>query len=190
LHWNVVIPPRRPGLAKIGQIAAKPFLIWIADKADSNLSLRTPGNSTPSFDVRTDAQYELIWHRARNFRFPVSHQSTKHDHQFKHHVGRTGVSREPSTRSRPLMASSVKSCHSPDLVGLKGYGRERSFVDASYSREAETRADGFTVKGIRGSAGRPRPMGEFLVRVTGGGRFTTAVDSHPLSADRLDCMKK
>ena len=66
----------------------------------------------------------------------------------------------------------------------------RSIVDASYSREAESRADGFTVKAMHGLGRSPRPMGEFLVRVTGGGRFTTVVDSHPLSADRLDRMKK
>jgi Zn-dependent protease with chaperone function len=53
----------------------------------------------------------------------------------------------------------------------------RSIVDASYSREAETRADGFTVKAMHGLGRSPRPMGEFLVRVTGSGRFTTAVDT-------------
>lgn len=66
----------------------------------------------------------------------------------------------------------------------------RSIVDASYSREAETRADGFTVKAMHGLGRSPRPMGEFLVRMTGGGRLATVVDSHPLSADRLDRMKK
>jgi len=66
----------------------------------------------------------------------------------------------------------------------------RSIVDASYSREAESRADGFTVKAMQGLGRSPRPMGEFLVRVTGGGRLKTVVDSHPLSAERLDRMTR
>jgi hypothetical protein len=66
----------------------------------------------------------------------------------------------------------------------------RSIVDASYSREAESRADAFTIKAMHGLGRSPRPMGEFLVRVTGGGRISTVIDSHPLSADRLDRMKK
>jgi predicted Zn-dependent protease len=66
----------------------------------------------------------------------------------------------------------------------------RSMLDASYSREAETRADGFAITAMHGLGRSPRPMGEFLVRVTGGGRFSTVIDSHPLSADRLDRMKK
>jgi Zn-dependent protease with chaperone function len=66
----------------------------------------------------------------------------------------------------------------------------RSIMDASYSREAESRADDFTVKAMNGLGRSPQPMGEFLVRVTGGGKVATVIDSHPLSADRLDRMKK
>jgi hypothetical protein len=66
----------------------------------------------------------------------------------------------------------------------------RSIVDASYSREAEGRADAFTIKAMQGLGRSPQPMGEFLVRITGGGRISTVIDSHPLSADRLDRMKK
>jgi hypothetical protein len=66
----------------------------------------------------------------------------------------------------------------------------RSIVDASYSRDAESRADDFTVKAMNGLGRSPQPMGEFLVRITGGGRVSTVIDSHPLSADRLDRMKK
>lgn len=66
----------------------------------------------------------------------------------------------------------------------------RSIVDASYSRDAESRADDFTIKAMNGLGRSPQPMGEFLVRVTGGGRISTVIDSHPLSADRLDRMKK
>lgn len=66
----------------------------------------------------------------------------------------------------------------------------RSIVDASYSREAESRADAFTVKAMNGLGRSPQPMGEFLVRITGGGKVATVIDSHPLSADRLERMKK
>ena len=66
----------------------------------------------------------------------------------------------------------------------------RSIVDASYSREAETRADGFAISAMHNLGRSPRPMGEFLVRVTGGGRISTVIDSHPLSAERLDRMKE
>jgi Zn-dependent protease with chaperone function len=65
----------------------------------------------------------------------------------------------------------------------------RSIVDASYSREAETRADGFAIAAMQGLGRSPRPLGEFLVRMTGGGRTATIIDSHPLSAERLDRMK-
>jgi Zn-dependent protease with chaperone function len=65
----------------------------------------------------------------------------------------------------------------------------RTIVDAAYSREAETRADDFTVKAMHGLGRSPRPMGEFLVRVTGGGRVATVIDSHPVSTERLDRMK-
>ena len=65
----------------------------------------------------------------------------------------------------------------------------RSIVDASYSREAESRADAFTVKAMNGLGRSPQPMGEFLVRITGGGKVATGIDSHPLSAARLDRMK-
>ncbi len=66
----------------------------------------------------------------------------------------------------------------------------RMMVDASYSRDAESRADDFTIKAMHGLGRSPRPMGEFLVRITGGGRISTVIDSHPLSADRLDRMKE
>ena len=66
----------------------------------------------------------------------------------------------------------------------------RSIVDASYSREAESRADAFTIKAMHGLGRSPRPMGEFLVRITGGGKMATVIDSHPLSADRLERMKE
>ncbi len=66
----------------------------------------------------------------------------------------------------------------------------RSVIDASYSREAETRADGFAITSMNELGRSPRPLGEFLVRITGNSRISTVIDSHPLSADRLDRMKK
>jgi Zn-dependent protease with chaperone function len=66
----------------------------------------------------------------------------------------------------------------------------RSVIDASYSREAETRADSFAIASMNELGRSPRPLGEFLVRITGDSRVSTVIDSHPLSADRLDRMKK
>jgi Zn-dependent protease with chaperone function len=71
----------------------------------------------------------------------------------------------------------------------------RSIIDASYSRESEKDADDFAV-GVMHKLGRsPRPMGEFLVRVTTGGKTSskstaTILDSHPVSEDRLARMKQ
>jgi predicted Zn-dependent protease len=68
----------------------------------------------------------------------------------------------------------------------------RSILDASHSRDAEKDADAFAVKAMHKLGRSPRPMGEFLVRVTGGkGKQTaTILDSHPLSEDRLAHMKE
>jgi predicted Zn-dependent protease len=67
----------------------------------------------------------------------------------------------------------------------------RSILDASYSRDAETDADAFATRTMHKLGRSPQPMGEFLVRVTGGkGKQTaTIIDSHPLSEDRLARMK-
>jgi Zn-dependent protease with chaperone function len=66
----------------------------------------------------------------------------------------------------------------------------RTMIDASYSREAESQADGFAIESMNALGRSPKPLGEFLVRMTGGGRVATIIDSHPLSADRLDRMQK
>jgi len=68
----------------------------------------------------------------------------------------------------------------------------RSILDASYSRDAETDADAFATQTMHKLGRSPRPMGEFLVRVTGGkGKETaTILDSHPLSEERLVRMKQ
>jgi Zn-dependent protease with chaperone function len=66
----------------------------------------------------------------------------------------------------------------------------RTMVDASYSREAESQADGFAIESMNALGRSPKALGEFLVRITGKGRAATIIDSHPLSADRLDRMQK
>lgn len=71
----------------------------------------------------------------------------------------------------------------------------RSILDASYSREAETDADSFAIAAMQKLGRSARPMGEFLVRVTGSKgsnakNTLTILDSHPLSEDRLARMKQ
>lgn len=68
----------------------------------------------------------------------------------------------------------------------------RSILDASYSRDAETAADAFAIAAMNTLGRSARPMGEFLVRVTGDGgkRTITILDSHSLSEDRLNRMKR
>lgn len=68
----------------------------------------------------------------------------------------------------------------------------RTLLEASHSREAETRADGFAIDAMH-SLGRPAsPMAELLVRITGPqrGRGIDILASHPFSEDRLARMKK
>jgi Zn-dependent protease with chaperone function len=68
----------------------------------------------------------------------------------------------------------------------------RTLLEASYSREAETRADGFAIEAMH-NLGRPAaPMAELLVRITGKqrGKGIDILASHPFSEDRLERMKK
>lgn len=66
----------------------------------------------------------------------------------------------------------------------------RSVLDASYSREAETKADAFATATMHRLGRSARPMGELLVRLTGAKETATILDSHPVSADRLARMTK
>jgi Zn-dependent protease with chaperone function len=67
----------------------------------------------------------------------------------------------------------------------------RSIIDASYSRDAERDADAFAATAMHNLGRSPRPMGEFLVRVTGDKKSTaTILDSHPMSEERLARMKQ
>jgi Zn-dependent protease with chaperone function len=68
----------------------------------------------------------------------------------------------------------------------------RQLLDASYSRDAENRADGFAITVMRRLERPPQPMGELLLRITGrqGGKAMDIFASHPFSEDRLARMKK
>lgn len=67
----------------------------------------------------------------------------------------------------------------------------RSIIDASYSRDSERDADAFATNVMHKLGRSPRPMGEFLVRVTGDKKSAaTILDSHPMSEERLARMKQ
>jgi Zn-dependent protease with chaperone function len=68
----------------------------------------------------------------------------------------------------------------------------REMFQASHSRDAERSADKSTID-IMGKLGRsPKPMGEFLLRITGKekGKALALISSHPLSEDRLARMNQ
>jgi Zn-dependent protease with chaperone function len=62
----------------------------------------------------------------------------------------------------------------------------RSLIDASYSREAEERADSFAIDVMHKLGRSPKPMGELLFRVTGAQQNNglTILASHPLTEMR------
>lgn len=63
----------------------------------------------------------------------------------------------------------------------------RSLVTASYSREAEQRADDFSIQ-VMHRLGRPtKPMGELIFRITGNeaDKTLSILANHPLTEDRL-----
>jgi predicted Zn-dependent protease len=67
----------------------------------------------------------------------------------------------------------------------------RTLLDASYSRENETDADNFSINVMNKLGRSPTAMGEFLVRLTAKKEFGPSIfSSHPLSAERLERMKK
>jgi Zn-dependent protease with chaperone function len=68
----------------------------------------------------------------------------------------------------------------------------RSLIDASYSREAEARADAFAID-VMHKLGRPaKPLGDLLLRVTGAqaNRIPTILASHPLTENRMAAIAK
>jgi Zn-dependent protease with chaperone function len=66
----------------------------------------------------------------------------------------------------------------------------RLLVESSYSREAESGADGFAADVVSALGRSPKALGTFLVRVTGGqrGRPLPFLASHPISEDRLAAL--
>lgn len=68
----------------------------------------------------------------------------------------------------------------------------RELFQASHSREAERTADQMTIDIMRRLGRSPKPMGEFLLRVTGKekGKGLALISSHPLSEDRLARMSR
>lgn len=67
----------------------------------------------------------------------------------------------------------------------------RLVVDSSYSRDAETEADAFARRSMNRLGRSAKPMGVFLVRITGAseGGIPTLLRSHPLSQDRLKALE-
>jgi Zn-dependent protease with chaperone function len=68
----------------------------------------------------------------------------------------------------------------------------RELFQASHSRDSERSADQTTIEIMRKLGRSPKPMGEFLLRVTGKekGKGLALISSHPLSEDRLARMSQ
>jgi Zn-dependent protease with chaperone function len=68
----------------------------------------------------------------------------------------------------------------------------RTLITASYSREAETAADTFSIAVMQQLGRPPKAMGELMLRVTGkeGGKGLSIISTHPLTEDRLARMSK
>jgi predicted Zn-dependent protease len=66
----------------------------------------------------------------------------------------------------------------------------QTLFDASYTRDAEREADRFAIETMRKLGRSAKPMGEFLVRITGpeSSKTTSIFSSHPLSKERLNRM--
>jgi Zn-dependent protease with chaperone function len=68
----------------------------------------------------------------------------------------------------------------------------RTMFDATYTREAETNADAFSIDLMHNLGRSPKPMGELLLRVTGNEKDKTFsfLSNHPFTEDRLELMRK
>ena len=68
----------------------------------------------------------------------------------------------------------------------------RSLIDASYSRQAEGKADAFAIETMHALGRSPAPMGELLFRVTGaqGNNSIGILASHPLTEERRELMRR
>ena len=67
----------------------------------------------------------------------------------------------------------------------------RALADSSYSREAEASSDRFAADLMIALGRSPRPLGEFLVRITGTQTNSKLpfLASHPISAERLEALQ-
>jgi Zn-dependent protease with chaperone function len=68
----------------------------------------------------------------------------------------------------------------------------RTLFEASYSREAEAKADAFAIDTMHALGRSPAPMGELLFRVTGAqsGRTIGILANHPLTEERRALMRR
>ena len=68
----------------------------------------------------------------------------------------------------------------------------RTLVQSAYSRQAEASADAFAAAVMRGLGRSSRPLGEFLLRLTGRQNDgpVALLASHPLTQDRLAALKR
>jgi Zn-dependent protease with chaperone function len=68
----------------------------------------------------------------------------------------------------------------------------RALLDASYSRDTESNADNYAIAVMYKLGRSPKPLGEFLYRITGaqGGRGIGILASHPMTEDRREVMRR
>jgi Zn-dependent protease with chaperone function len=65
----------------------------------------------------------------------------------------------------------------------------RTLIESSYSRDAETNADAFAVAVMHKLGRSPKPLGDFLFRITGADKSGLSIlASHPVTEARRDAM--
>lgn len=60
-----------------------------------------------------------------------------------------------------------------------------SLLKSAYSRDAESRADAYSVRTMQAAGGDPRALGRFLSRIAGKGRTGSIFLDHPATPDRV-----
>jgi Zn-dependent protease with chaperone function len=104
-------------------------------------------------------------------------------------------------RHRDHMRAMIQSGGTSFLVGLlfgdvTGAGAAvfttQALLTASYSREAEINADQFAIDVMHKLGRSPKPLGEFLFRITGSqsGKTIGILANHPMTEDRLALMQR
>ena len=78
------------------------------------------------------------------------------------------------------------------IVGQNPQGQEEVYMTMEVSGLPQASADAFAASVMRGLGRSPRPLGEFLLRLTGPQNDgpVAMLASHPLSQDRLAALKK